>query len=107
MALKMQPQEQTTYDHMFVSLEAILLDFDRFRAFGAYIAECRGLYALNKYFVIAKGSTKSFQTGKSYKWCRKLHELLALAMEVLYLKIFINEKLFFSVDFTIDLLTTV
>ena len=90
MALKMQPQEQKTYDHMFVSLEAILLDFDRFRAFGAYIAECRGLYALNKYFVIAKGSTKSFQTGKSYKWCRKLHELLALAMEVLYLKIFIK-----------------
>ena len=55
-----------------------------FKAIGSFIAESRGPYILNECLVLAAGSTKSFQSGKSYKRCKKLHEILSLAMETLH-----------------------
>ena len=92
MALQIQEEEEPTYDRIFIALGIFHLELAMFRAIGTYIAESGGPYVLNECFVLAKGSTKSFQKGKSYKRCRKLHELLALAMESLHFQAFIDSN---------------
>ena len=37
-----------------------------------------------------KGSTKSFQTGKNYKRCKRMHEILSLLMEKLHFESFLE-----------------
>ena len=61
-----------------------------FHAYGQFIAESAGPHILNKCFVLAKGSTKSFQTGKNYKPCKSMHEILALAMKKLHFESFLE-----------------
>ena len=89
---KFRKKEEPTYDRVFIALRIFHLDLAMFRAIGTYIAESGGPYVLNECFVLAKGSTKSFQKGKSCKRCRKLHELLALAMESLHFQAFIDSN---------------
>ena len=61
-----------------------------FHAYSQSIAESGGPHILNKYLVLAKGSTKLFQTGKNYKHCKHMHEILALAMEKLHFESFLE-----------------
>ena len=92
MALQIQEEEEPSYDRIFIALVIFHLELAMFRAIGTYIAESGGPYVLNECFVLAKRSTKSFQKEKSYKRCRKLHGLLALAMESLHFQAFIDSN---------------
>ena len=61
-----------------------------FHAYGQSIAEPGGPHILSECFVLAKGSAKSFQTDKNYKCCKRMHEILALAMEKLHFESFLE-----------------
>ena len=63
-----------------------------FNVFGKYLAKSGGPHILNGCLVLVAGSTKGFLSGKSYKRCKRIHELLALAMERLHLSAFLESS---------------
>ena len=89
MAYQIQAEEKPKFDSVFVALGAFHLEMAMLHAFGQFIAESGGPHILNECLVLAKGSTKSFQSGKSYKRCKRMHEILALAMERLHFESFL------------------
>ena len=70
MDYQIQSEEKLKFDSIFIAL-------------GAVLAEFGGLHILNEYLVLAKESTKSFQTGKNYQRCKRMHEISALAVKKL------------------------
>ena len=91
-AWQIQSEEKPRFDNVFVALGAFHVELALFGAFGKVIAESGGTYILNESEVLASGSLKSFHKGKNYKRCKRMHELLALAMEVLHFKRFLKEE---------------
>ena len=75
---------------IFIALGAFNLEMKLFHAYGQFISESGGPHILNERLVLAKGSTKSFQTGKNYKRCKRMHEILALAMDKLHFESFLE-----------------
>ena len=91
-AWQIQNEERPIFYNVFVALGAFHVELLLFAAFGKVIAESGGPYILNESEVLASASLKSFRKGKNYKRCKRMHELLALAMEVLHLKRFLKEE---------------
>ena len=88
--MHIQEEESPKFDNVFVALGTFHLELAMLKAVGSYIAESGGPHVLNECEVLAKGSAQSFQSGKSYKRCKKIHKLLALAMETLHFNLFIS-----------------
>ena len=61
-----------------------------FHAYGQFIAKSGGPHILSECLVLAKESTKSFQTGKNYKCCKRMHEILALTIGKLHFESFLE-----------------
>lgn len=79
LAMQIQAEEKPTFDDGSFHIELAL-----FSAFGKVIDESGGPHILNECEVLAKGSITGFTKGKNYKRCKRLHKLLALAMEILH-----------------------
>ena len=92
MAMHIQEEESPNFDKVFIALGTFHLKLAMFKAIGSFIAESRVPYILNECLVLAAGSTKSFQSGKIYKRCKKLHEILSLAMETLHFGSYIKKS---------------
>ena len=81
MAYQIQSEEKSKFDSIFITLGAFYLEMALFHAYGQFIAESGKPHIQNKCLVLAKGSTKSFQTGKNYKRCKHIHDILALVVK--------------------------
>ena len=90
LAMQIQSEETPRFDYVFVALGSFHIELAFFSALGKLIADSGGPHILNETGVLANGSLKSFLRGKSYKRCKRLHELLALAMETLHFKSFLK-----------------
>ena len=74
-----------------MALCAFHIEMAFFAAIGKYIAESGGPYIVNECHILEKGSLKSFISGKGYKRCKRIHELLVAAMEILHFKLFLEQ----------------
>ena len=83
--LEIQAEERPQYDNIFIALGAFHIELSLFGVLGKYIADSGAPYLLNKCSLIEKGSISSFLSGKACKRSKRLHQLFALAMEILYL----------------------
>ena len=90
LALQIQHEEKPTFDRVFIALGSFHID-GFFSALGKIIAESGGPHILNESEVLATGSLKSFHKGKNYKRCKKMHELLALALESVHYEEFLSQ----------------
>ena len=81
-ALQVQAEEKPAFDRIFISLGSFHIEMAFFPAIGKVIAEPSGPYILSEYDVLAKGSLRSFLTGKHYNRCKRLHQILSLAIEI-------------------------
>eukprot|EP00794_Sanderia_malayensis_P002176 gene2176-2472_t len=61
-AMQIQDEEMPLYDKVFIALGPFHVEMALFNAFGKYISESGGPHVLNECLVLAKGSTKLFQT---------------------------------------------
>ena len=85
-------EEQPVFDNVFVSLSSFHIELALFIAFGKIIAESGGPHILNECKVLATGSSNGFTKGKNYKRCKRVHEPLSLAVEILHFKSFLSTK---------------
>ena len=90
LAMQIQSEEQPVFDNVFVALGSFHIELALFKAFGKVLAESGGPHILNECEVLAIGSLNGFINGKNYKCCKRMHELLALAMEILHFESFLS-----------------
>ena len=82
LAMQIRAAESPRYDNVFVLIGAFHTEMAFFNALGKFIAESGGPSILVASETIASGSLKGFITGKHYNRCKRIHPLLAVAMEI-------------------------
>ena len=80
--MEIQIQEAPTFDNIFTTLVSFLVDMAFFSVIGKYISESGAPHLLTESGIIENGSLTSFLLGKSYKVSKRIHQLLALAVEI-------------------------
>ncbi len=75
------------------------------QALGKFIEESGGLYVLTETEVLAQGSLNGFLSGKHYSRCKRVHQILAVSLESLHFKRFIETEAGISNEDIRDLLT--
>ena len=88
MAMEIQREETPTYDDLFIGLGAFHIELSFFKALGKYIADSGAPHIIAANKLIEEGSLMSFLLGTNYKRCKRVHTLLALAMEILHFAAF-------------------
>ena len=91
-AFAIQCEESPTFDNIFISLGSFHIEGSFFNAIGKIIAGSGCLYILVECEVLAGGSVSCFLAGKSYNRCKRIHELLSLAMEILHFQFFLQKN---------------
>ena len=81
-AMETQIEKAPTFDNIFVTLGSFYIKMAFFRVIAKYISESGGPHLLTESDIIENGSLTSFLLGKSYKRSKRIHQLLALTMEV-------------------------
>ena len=90
LACQIQSEEKPKFDSIFIALGAFHFEMALFHAYGQFIAKSGGPHILSECLVLAEESTKSFQTGKNYKCCKRMHEILALTTGKLHFESFLE-----------------
>ena len=90
-AMQIQAEESPKYDNLFIAMGAFHIEMALFHAIGKFLEESGGPYVLTESGVLAKGSMKGFISGKSYKRCKRLHQLLGVAFEILHFESYLSK----------------
>ncbi|XP_031341089.1 uncharacterized protein LOC116169200 [Photinus pyralis] len=85
-AMQIQCQESPKYDNIFIHLGAFHVQLSYFKAVGKFLEESGGPYILIEANVLAAGSLKGFITGTHFNRCKRIHGLLATAIQRLHLE---------------------
>ena len=85
-AMQIQKEESPVYGNIFVSLGSFHIEMAYFKAVGKIISQSGGPFLLQECQV----SIKSFLSGLSCNKCKRLHEILATASEVMLFKTFLD-----------------
>ena len=88
MAMEIQIKEAPTFDNIFVTLGSLHTEMAFFSVIEKYISESGAPHLLTESGIIENGSLTSFLLGKSYKRSKRIHQLLALVMEIQHFKSF-------------------
>lgn len=83
-ALKLQTTEAPKFDDVFVMFGAFHLEMCLFKAIGKAIKESGIAEMLVEAEVLASGSLNGFIECKNFNRCKRLHPMLALALEILH-----------------------
>ena len=90
-ALQIQAADSPTYDNVFVCPGAFHITMAYFAALGFFLADSGGPQILADTGVLASGSLNGFISGRHYNRCKRIHVLLALAIQMLHFKCFFAE----------------
>ena len=84
--MQMQCMEKPKYDDVFIMLGSFHIKMTFFKALRKLISDSECHVALTDTEVLATGSLNGFLSGKNFSRCKRLIELLSLAMEVLHFR---------------------
>jgi len=90
-AHKIQVTNRPEFDKLFVMFGVFHLLMCLFRAIGRFLAESGGPVMLTDSGVLAPGSLSGFIECYNYNRCKRLHQMLALAFEILLFRRFMLE----------------
>ena len=91
-SMQLQAEGSPTYDKLFINMGGFHIELTFFSALGEYIEESGGPHVLQEAGVIRKFSLKSFNMGKAYNRCKRIHQLFAAALEILQMQAFLSRK---------------
>lgn len=84
MAMQIQQKEKPKFDNILINLGAFHLEMAFFKAVGKYIDSSGLVEMLVQAEVLAGGSTNSFLDSKHFNRCKRLHPLIAAALQILH-----------------------
>ena len=82
MAMEIQIEEAPTFDNILVTLGSFHIEMAFFSVIGKYISKSGEPLLLTESGIVENGSLTSFLLDKSYKRSKRIHQLLALAVEI-------------------------
>ena len=89
-AVQIQATESPKYDAIFIMPGGFHIEMAFFKALGEIIAESGGPFVLTETSVIASGSLNSFLQGKNFNRCKRVHPILAVALQILHFNSFLD-----------------
>ena len=90
-AMSIQAEQSPALDNVFVALGSFHIEMAFFSACGKVIAESGGPHFLNECGILKPGSLKGFISGKHYNRCKRFHDYLSLAMELLHFQSYLSK----------------
>lgn len=91
-ALKIQDKEAPKFDNVFICFGPFHINMTYFACLGYLITSSGGPEILCNSGVLAQGSLNGFISGKHYNRCKRLHIVLATALQNLHFQRFIEEN---------------
>lgn len=91
-ALQIQATEKPTFDNLFIHLGPFHIMMAYFKVLGKVIIDCGLPNVMVESNLIAMGSLHGFLEGKHFNRCKKLHPLMAMGLETLHFKSFLDMK---------------
>lgn len=92
MAMQIQSTEKPRFDNLFIHLGGFHIIFAYFKAVGKFIAGCGLMNVAVDTELLASGSVNSFLDGKHFNRCKRLHPLMALGLEIMNFRSFLNKE---------------
>ena len=89
-AMQMQITDAPKYDDLFTMPELFHIELAFFKAIGKIVEKSGGPEMLTDSGALAPGSSNGFLQGKHFNRCRRLHPILALALEILHFQAFMK-----------------
>lgn len=88
-----QAHESPKYINVFIYLSAFHVEMAFFKAIGTFIEDCGLCHIMTECDLIANCSIAGFIAGKNYNRCRRIHSLIALVLQQLHFKSFLEKKM--------------
>lgn len=89
-AFLIQSIESPLFDHLFIRLGDFHIQIAYFRCIGKFIEDSGITHMMIEADILAPGSVNAFIKGKHFNRCRKLHPLVALAIQILHFEDFLE-----------------
>ncbi|GFY55301.1 uncharacterized protein TNIN_493411 [Trichonephila inaurata madagascariensis] len=89
-AFQIQAMEKRKFVHLFICLGLFHIMMAYFKAIGKVISDCELTNVMVESSLLTSGSMNGFLYGKHFKRCKSLHPLVALGLEVLNFKSFLQ-----------------
>ncbi|CAH1108435.1 unnamed protein product [Psylliodes chrysocephalus] len=89
--MQIQATKKPAYDSIFIHLGAFHIMFAYFKALGKFIAGCGLMNIAIDPGLLASGLVNSFLEGKHFNRCKRLHPLMALGLEIMHFRSFLNK----------------
>lgn len=91
-ALQIQATEKPAFDNLFIHLGPFHIMMAYFKALGKVIIDCGLPNVMVQSNMLAMGSLNGFLEGKHFNRCKRLHPLMAMGLEILHYKSFLEKK---------------
>lgn len=89
-ALQIQAVESPRFDNLFIAFGPFHISLAYFGALGHLIDSSGGPEILTECGVLAPGSLNGLLSGKHYNRCKRLHPMLATALQILHFRAFLS-----------------
>lgn len=89
-ALEMQASYKPNLDNLFIHLGPFHIMMAYFKAIGKVIMDCGLTNVMVQSNLLASGSVNGFLEGKHFNRCKRLHPLMAVGLEILHFKSFLE-----------------
>ncbi|CAH0721911.1 unnamed protein product, partial [Brenthis ino] len=91
-ALQIQATEKPTFDNLFIHLGPFHIMMAYFKVIGKFIIDSGLPNVMVQSNLLAMGSLNGFLEGKHFNRCKRFHPLVAIGLEVLHFKSFLEIK---------------
>lgn len=101
-ALQIQATEKPKFDRLFIHLGSFHIMLAYFKAIGKIINDCGLSTIVTESQLLASGSVSSFIEGKHFNRCKRLHPIMALGLQILHFRSFLQYE---NIEVTDDILS--
>lgn len=91
-ALQIQATEHPRFDNVFIHLGSFHIMMAYFKAIGKFIDDCGLSYMMVQSDLLASGSVNGYISGKHFNRCKRLHPIVAVALEILHFRNFVEQE---------------
>lgn len=91
-ALQIQASHKPDLDNLFIHLGPFHIMMAYFKTIGKFIMHCGLTNVMVQSNLLASGSVNGFLEGKHFNRCKRLHPLMAVGLEILHFKSFLESN---------------
>lgn len=91
-AMQIQSEEKPRFNNIFIHLGGFHIMMAYFKTIGKFINDCGLTTIMMESDLLASGSISGFIEGKHFNRCKRLHPMMALGLEILHFRSYLEIK---------------